>query len=448
MVEVYVVGLAVLGVVVLSAALLPELLGEYALSPPLFFVALGALAFALPLGLPEPDPIAHGAVAEKLAEFLVIVSLMGAGLKLDRPFSVGTWSSTWRLLAVTMPLTIAGAALAGWWGLGFVPATALLLGAVVAPTDPVLASDVQVGPPGEGEGDADDHHEDREHENEVPFALTSEAGLNDGLAFPFTYAAILVAGAGVAGVDWLGKWAGTYVAYKIVVGVVAGLVLGALLAELVFRLSPTTRIARAVEGVEALGGTLLIYGTTELVQGYGFIAVFVAALVLRHRERSHDYNRALHDFSAVTERLTMADVAGRARRSRAGVRPPAARRRARPPGRPRRTRRTSDRRVLRHPRHRVVLLPRLRAQPDRVPRVAAPVGARRVRRPHVGRRPRRRRHPGDADARAPRRRLTRVAQYVQSRSTEPAISGYSSRSTSGSRSPATLTTWTSPRLPS
>ncbi|MBV0924271.1 cation:proton antiporter [Halomicroarcula limicola] len=306
MVETYVLGLVLLGAVAFAAAVLPELLAERWASPPLFFVAFGALAFSVPHGIPAPDPIVHGDIAEKLAEFVVIVSLMGAGLKLDRPFSLRTWASTWRLLALTMPLTIAGAALLGWWSLGFVPATALLLGAVIAPTDPVLASDVQVGPPGEGHDAADESHEAREHEHETRFALTSEAGLNDGLAFPFTYAAILVAGSGFAGADWLGKWGGMYVGYKILVGVVSGLLLGYLFAQLLFRFSPTTRLAEAVEGAEILGGTLLIYAITELVQGYGFIAVFVAALLVRHYERSHDYNQALHDFSEVTERLAMA----------------------------------------------------------------------------------------------------------------------------------------------
>ena len=131
----------------LAAALLPELLAQRPVSPPIAAVAIGALAFSLPLGLPDPDPIAHSHLAEKLAEFVVIISLMGVGLKLDRPFSLRTWTTTWRLLVIVLPLTVAGAALLGWWGLGFVPATALLLGAVLAPTDPVLAGDVQVGPP-------------------------------------------------------------------------------------------------------------------------------------------------------------------------------------------------------------------------------------------------------------------------------------------------------------
>jgi NhaP-type Na+/H+ or K+/H+ antiporter len=108
----------------------------------------------------------------------VAAALMGAGLKLDRAFSWRKWGVTWRLLAVTMPLSIAAITLIGGLGLGLSWVAALLLGASLAPTDPVLAADVQVGPPKSGE------------EDEVRFGLTSEAGLNDGLAFPFVNLAI------------------------------------------------------------------------------------------------------------------------------------------------------------------------------------------------------------------------------------------------------------------
>ena len=183
--------LTVLGLALLGAAVVPRLLAERPLSLPIVYLGLGFAFFALPLGLPDPDPIANGAAAERLTEITVIVSLMGVGLKLDRPVGWRSWQPTWRLLAITMPLSIAAVALLGWWA-GLLPATALLLGAVLAPTDPVLASDVQVAPP--GEGDAGD----------TRFALTSEAGLNDALAFPFTNAALAAAGAGSAA--WLGGW--------------------------------------------------------------------------------------------------------------------------------------------------------------------------------------------------------------------------------------------------
>ena len=108
-----------------------------------------------------------------------------------------------------MPLTIAAVALLGWWWAGLVPAAALLLGAALAPTDPVLAADVQVGEP----------TDDEDSEDEVRFALTSEAGLNDGLAFPFVYAAIAMAMYGAGAGGWFGRWFAVDVLYKGVVGV-------------------------------------------------------------------------------------------------------------------------------------------------------------------------------------------------------------------------------------
>lgn len=96
-----------------------------------------------------------------------------------------------------MPLTIGAMSLLGWWA-GLAPAAALLLAAALASTDPVLAADVQVSEPNEDNGDASSPDE---AEDEVRFALTSEAGLNDGLAFPFVYAAIAVAAVGLAPAD-------------------------------------------------------------------------------------------------------------------------------------------------------------------------------------------------------------------------------------------------------
>src|ERR1700712_5345710 len=177
------------------AAILPRVVAHRAFSTPIVFLGLGVVVHLLPLGLVNPDPRVHPNVARHLAEVTVIIALMGAGLRLDRPFGRVRWSSTWRLLIVTMPLSIIATALLGWWALGLGPAAAGLLGAVLAPTDPVLASDVQVGEPSE----------DEESEDEVSFALTSEAGLNDGLAFPFTYIPIAMAAKGASAGNWIGE---------------------------------------------------------------------------------------------------------------------------------------------------------------------------------------------------------------------------------------------------
>jgi NhaP-type Na+/H+ or K+/H+ antiporter len=285
---------ALFGVGALLAGILPRVLERRPLSMPIVFLALGMLVFALPLGLPDPDPRAHPMLTEHLTEVCVIVALMGAGLKIDRPLTGRRWMSTWRLLAIAMPVTIGAVALLGWWWAGLVPAAALLLGAALAPTDPVLASDVQVGEPTDEE----------DSEDEVRFALTSEAGLNDGLAFPFVYAAIAMALAAVSDESWLGEWVLKDVLYKGVVGVVGGLIIGKLLGKLFFQApNRKLRLAHHAEGFLALAATFLAYGLVEVAGGYGFLAVFIAARGIRSAQRSHEYHQVLHDFAEQIERL-------------------------------------------------------------------------------------------------------------------------------------------------
>jgi sodium/hydrogen antiporter len=330
----YVVLLVFVGVAIIAAAMLPRVLARAPLSLPIIYLAAGLVLFALPIGLRGPRLGADDELAERLAELVVIVSIMGSGLKLDRRIGLHRWGTTWRLLGVAMPLTIAAIALLAGGPLGLPVASAVLLGAVLAPTDPVLASDVQLdGPNGgnesdedgdaegevdrrerdddgeegkgeddEDEGDEDEGDEDENDEDEndeVRFALTSEASLNDALAFPFTNLAIAIA----AGGSWLADWLVEDVVVKLVVGVVAGWVLGRAVAWLAFHFESETALARTSEGFVALGATLAVYGITELAHGYGFLAVFVAAVTVRSQERDHAYHQVLHDYAESTERL-------------------------------------------------------------------------------------------------------------------------------------------------
>ncbi|MER7460829.1 cation:proton antiporter [Micromonospora sp. NPDC126480] len=287
------VAFAVVGLGALLAGILPRVLERRPLSMPIAFLGLGMLVFLLPIGLPDPDPLRYKDAATHLTEVGVIVALMGAGLKIDRPLNWHRWSSTWRLLAIAMPVCIGAVALLGWWWAGLVPAAALLLGAALAPTDPVLASDVQVGEPTDVE----------DGEDEVRFALTSEAGLNDGLAFPFVYAAIAIAATGLAPGDWIARWLTVDLLWKTVAGVAGGWLVGWLLGKLFFRAPSELRLARHAEGFLALAATFLAYGLVELVSGYGFLAVFVAARAIRAVERTHEFHSVLHDFAEQVERL-------------------------------------------------------------------------------------------------------------------------------------------------
>jgi NhaP-type Na+/H+ or K+/H+ antiporter len=290
-----------LGAGALLAAVLPRVVAGRPLSLPLVFLVGGICVYLLPLPLPEIDPVDDRLLTEHITEIGVIIALMGAGLALNRPVGRRRWGTTWRLLGVTMPLTVVATALLAWWLLDWPPAAALLLAAVLSPTDPVLASEVRVGEPTE-----DEHDED-----EVRFALTSEAGLNDGLAFPLTYAALALAAAAGGGwsADWAGAWVAEDVAFKCAVGVLCGLLVGRLLGWLFFMArSPVLRLSEHREGFVAIGATFLSYGVTELVGGYGFLAVFATACTIRAAERAHGFHNVLHDFVEQIERLFTATV--------------------------------------------------------------------------------------------------------------------------------------------
>ena len=292
----------VAGLALLLAVVLPELLTRWALSAPIVLVAVGMLIGLTPLpdGMPL-DPQENRAMIEHVTELTVIVALMGVGLALDRPLSLrdrstwAAWSPTWRLLAVAMPLCVASVALLGW-AFGLAPAAALLLGAVLAPTDPVLASDVQVAGPTTGDPDA-------EEDDDVRFSLTSEAGLNDGLAFPFVMAAVLLATEGGAS-GWWPEWVSWYAVGKTVIGVLAGVAVGWALARLAFRSRrDALRVAERGESLLAIAALVTAYGLGELVGGYGFLSVFACAMTFRSAERAHDYHAAMHEVVERLERL-------------------------------------------------------------------------------------------------------------------------------------------------
>lgn len=291
--EPYILWLTGAGVLIALVAWLPLALKRLPLSLPIICLAIGAAVFSLPAVSLQPMPLAYPEIAERLTEFVVIIALMGAGLKLDRIFSWRRWSVTWRLLAITMPLSIGAIAVIGGWGLGLGWVAALLLGACLAPTDPVLAADVQVGPPKSGE------------EDEVRFGLTSEAGLNDGLAFPFVNLALALGIAAQAGEPWARDWILHSVLWKIGAGVGCGWLIGKLFGWLTFHVPAETRLAKTGDGLIAIAATFVSYGVTEIIHCYGFLAVFVTALTLRRSHRDHEFHHEMHAITEQVERIAM-----------------------------------------------------------------------------------------------------------------------------------------------
>ena len=291
----YILLITVVGLAAFGMAWMPAITKRTGISYSILYVTAGMLIyFFIPQLFPDPDPVKNNFFTMRMSEMVVIISLMGTGIKIDRRFSLKNWSSPIRLIFIAMLLCIAAAAFLGYNFLGFDLASAVLLGAVLAPTDPVLASDVQVGPP------------NAERESETKFALTAEAGLNDGMAFPFTWLAIVLA-IGAAGNEYsLWNWFGYHFVYKIIVGFVIGFLLGRLVGYLVFRVSKKFIFFKTQDGFLAISLTLIVYGITELLHGYGFIAVFICAFTLRHFEKQNNYHDELHSFTDQAERLLVA----------------------------------------------------------------------------------------------------------------------------------------------
>lgn len=292
--DLYIVVLFVIGALVALVAWLPLVFRRAPLSLPIVCVALGCALFSMPHVGFEPMPQAYPEITERLTEFVVIIALMGAGLKIDRIFHLRGWGVTWRLLGITMMLSIAAIALIGFTVLGLGLAGAVLLAGSLAPTDPVLASDIQVGAPQEG------------HEDEVRFGLTSEAGLNDGLAFPFVNLAIALAlVASGDKTDWFAHWLTVSVLWEVGAGLGIGWVIGWVFGWLTFAIPVSTRLAATRDGFIVLAATLISYSVTEMLNCYGFLAVFITALAFRHADRDHDFHVQMHDFIEQIERMAM-----------------------------------------------------------------------------------------------------------------------------------------------
>lgn len=294
-VEPYEVLLVVAGLSLLMAAVMLTIQRGRPFSAAALYLAVGVMlgTGVRLVGWDWIDPLENPDIMSRAAEFAVIVSLFGAGVKLDRPFTWRGWRSTAFLLAIAMPLTIAGVALTGVWLLGLSVPAALLLGAVLAPTDPVLADDVQVERPG-----------DEEAEDEARFSITAEAGLNDGMAFPFVMLALFAAERGVDDIGaWIVEWGLLDFVYPVVAGLTFGAVAGRLIAMLTYRIVDKGWLAAPFDGYIALASILAVYGLAEIAEAYGFLAVFAAGVAFRRYERTHEYNQRLHEFTLIVEKL-------------------------------------------------------------------------------------------------------------------------------------------------
>ena len=258
------------GVLLIFMALVGSVFSRLPLSTAMLYLAVGAGLSPAWLGLSAIEPIAAAGMLERLTEAVVLISLFTSGLKLSAGLHDRRWLPPLRLALVSMLVTVVAVALIGTALLGLSLGAAVLLGGILAPTDPVLASDVQVANPSD--------------RDQLRFALTGEGGLNDGTAFP-----VVMLGLGLLGLHEIGpfgwRWLAVDVAWATAAGLGLGAALGASVGKLVLFLRQRHKEAVGYDNFLALGLIGLAYGIALLVNAYGFLAVFAAGVALRRIER-------------------------------------------------------------------------------------------------------------------------------------------------------------------
>ncbi|BAZ13628.1 sodium/hydrogen exchanger [Calothrix sp. NIES-4071] len=273
MIDIYILDLLVIGLLLLTVTLGSGWISRLPLSFALIYLVVGIILGPYAFGLINLRSTGtfNAQLLEKVTELVVIISVFSCGLKIVRPLGLRTWNITIRLIALLMPISIFAIALVGKYILGMDWAGAILLGGILAPTDPVLASEVQLT--------------DVKDKDELRFGLTSEGGLNDALAFPFVYFAIHA----LKDNNW-NNWLKQWVAVDLIWAILAGIVMGIIVAKAIVWVDRKVQRIRPVDNMMedfvALATILITYSLTEIVNGYGFLAVFVAGLVVQRSYRN------------------------------------------------------------------------------------------------------------------------------------------------------------------
>lgn len=287
----------IIGALLLTMALAGTWLRRLPLSTAMLYLAAGFGIGPAGLALMAPDPLVYSAILERASEVAVLISLFAVGLKLGLPFSDKGWRLPARLAIVSMTITVAMIAAIGMAGLGLSLGASILLGAILAPTDPVLASDVQLV-------EASDR-------DRLRFSLTGEGALNDGAAFPF-----VMLGLGLLGLHDLGtggwRWFAVDVLWATAGGLLIGGALGTLVGRLVLYLRSRHKASVGLDEFLALGLVALTYGVAVLSHTYGFLAVLAAGIALQRvtarpeevvRTASANLMREVQGFNEQLERI-------------------------------------------------------------------------------------------------------------------------------------------------
>ncbi|MAP55694.1 cation:proton antiporter [Altibacter sp.] len=244
----------------------------------------GFLLYTVNAPLPWPDPLYDLNYGKIVTEIIVIISLMTAGLKIGTHYKWSEWKRPLSLIFITMPLFMVSVFAISFYFLGLNGPVSLLLAAVLAPTDPVLASEMQL------------KEQQHEHDKEtgMQFTLTAEAGINDGLAFPFVFLAILWSKSNSFGeIDWA-HFINFYLIYKILGGLLLGALIGYVYSSIIALHKKENR-KYILNGFIAVALTFFSYGAAELLNTYGFMCVFATGVFVQHH-RPKDKSKATKDF--------------------------------------------------------------------------------------------------------------------------------------------------------
>lgn len=266
----FTVWVAVLGAVLLTLALTSSYLRWMPVTTSAVCLLLGVCIGPSGLDLLKLSLEDASLWMEHLTEVAVLFSLFVCGLKLRLPLRDKRWRIAFGLAGPVMVLTIAGVCALLHWGLQLPWGPSLLIGAILAPTDPVLAALVQVN--------------DARDVDSVRFGLSGEAGLNDGIAFPFVILGLLL----LQGDSSTGLWQ-SWVLRSVLWAVPAGLLTGYWMGRGIGRVTLSLRIHNEDSTLSpndylALALIALAYVVAETIGGYGFLSVFAAGLGLRQVE--------------------------------------------------------------------------------------------------------------------------------------------------------------------
>ncbi|XKH01249.1 cation:proton antiporter [Marinobacter nauticus] len=276
-----------IGALLIIMGLRTPILQRLNLTPSLVYLAIGVTLGPSVIGAFHFNPLEQAHLLEILAELAVLLSLFIAGMKMPVPFKWQEWQAPVRLAFISMTISVGLTAAFGYYVLAMPLGAAILLGAILAPTDPVLATDVQVRHMGD--------------KDPLRFTLTSEAGMNDGSAFPFVMLGLAMLSA-PASYELLGGWILKDVLWSTVSALVVGLVIGRLLAQVIQKQHIHHTNGRLLDDFLGLGLIGLVYGACLLIDAWGFLGVFVAAISLRQSElKLASPNAPIIDAQTITE---------------------------------------------------------------------------------------------------------------------------------------------------